>query len=600
MNDSLDPKEQSRKVAVFAYAAGIDAFHRNDRKIIHFLVESGFEPTVVQCKGVLRSSCPVMKADGLHNSDVLRRSLVCGRCKSTAKKLRNDYPSLDFVDLESLIGNKIENNNGLNLHRPPCSEKRFSIEWKQAVYSDLHTFKCTLETLSENYPKVVIESVKSANISFRAASRLFSGDSFLACFVNHAAYGTNLAIWEAARDAQVLPINQIGCADPAFRNEVINLEKYLLPLMNDEKLDAWRMFSKRPLAIPEITIVSDFLSQNFFGTKHFFYSPPKNRDKSEIAKQLGIKGEGIILALLGSPDERLAALAIEQANISEPESHISGTLRFISLIVEAATLNPDEKFVIRIHPRLLANYRDPVDSIFLQSIMEFLNDCPSNVIINHPSQDISLYDIVPLTKCVLSTGSTAGLHLAAIGLPVILCDPGYDYLIAPDIYFRIATEPQKINQAIQDISNYDLNLTSISAFRFLYFQLYRRAINVEEIFKDAKVSRTKTPNFKQWNLMFAATRQTTKVIQTLIMKFPTLKLLLLRFANQFSNYKESNHKVNLVTTFRLKKLLLSNESVDQQIQKEVLSTNHESSKERESIRHVIEQTRQNLDMSKLT
>lgn len=555
------------KVAVFAYAAGIDSFHRNDRKLIEILVESGFEPTIVQCNGILSSSCPVMKADGITSPDDRRKFLVCKRCKSAAKKLRKDFSELKFTNIETLLSNDSLDEHRKSLSSTDSNNATLYLDWSRTLYEDLHLLKCSIIQLTENYPRLVRASVDSANKTYLAAKRFFSSDNYQAAFVNHAVYGTNLAIWEAAKTSRVATYNVVGVSDPLFRNILVQIENKLIPRMDSEKLTAWEKFAQFKLGADEIKRVYDYLWVNIFSNRVFNYSlassPPTARkvlDKLELKET-----ENVALVLLSSPDERIAASSTGEIKTSESDWNQNSIRKFIKLVIETAYIRPEITFVIRIHPRMGSNYREKSVSPFLEKTIELLADCPSNVVVDHPSMNISLYDLAAVTTCVLTIGSTAGLNLAALGIPVVLCDPSFDWQIPSNVYYKVATQPHELDEAITTVQDFDAVENSIKAFRFLSFHLHHRSVNSSEI--DAPDDSSKKSGSNIFYNRFTQLLQ-SKMISIFFRKIAiklTLKLLLLLALETTKKYKNSKVGADFQTKTRIQRLISHNESIDQQI-----------------------------------
>lgn len=582
-----------KNVAVFAYAAGIDAFHRNDRKLIKLLIESGFEPTIIQCNGILSSSCPVMKADGITTADDKRKFLVCKRCKSAAKKLRNDFSKCKFTNIETLLSDKFLDKQIQSLSSTGSTDSELFPDWRQALYEDLHLFKCSVIQLTENYPRQVCASIDSANKAYIAAKRFFTSEAYQAAIVNHAAYGTNLSIWKAAKNAGVSTFNLIGVADPLMRNTLLQIEKELIPQMDREKLTAWEKFSQISLEIGEIERVYDYLLANIFSNQFFNYSPPSSLPTTvELLRQLGLKNSNnVILVLLSSPDERAAASGVGELNINESDWNQNSIRKFIMLVIETARIRPETNFVIRIHPRMAANRREKSVSPFLELTLELLSDCPSNIIVNHPSQNISLYDIAVLTKCVLTIGTTAGLQLVALGFPVVLCDSSFDWQQPLDIYYRNVSKPHELSEAIKNIKDFDAVKNSIKAFRFLSFHLHHRSVNSSEIDTPKNSSKKLESNIIDNRFFNLLQSRLLSTFYEQIRDKLTIKLLLMLILETTKKYSDSNVDFDFYTKTRIRRLISYDESIDQQVKKDIRHTKTSPDFESEYIQSLVEKVR---------
>jgi hypothetical protein len=327
MENRVDANVSSR-VAVFAYAAGIDTFHEADRNLVRLLKECGFEPSVVQCNGVLQSACPVTMADGVIAPEDKRRVLCCTRCKSVAAKWRREADGIKFVSLESLLQDKVPDGRQTT---PLASDGSYLIDYRKALYSELLLFKCRIDVLLRTHTSVALAAINSYYQARFAAKKLFESGAYLACFVNNALYGTNRAVWESAEEADVTGVNVVASSSPEMSSRAVTLESTLLPYLDENRLHGWRAVRDAPLSANEIEQVERYLYLSITPNRYFRYSSPASSHGLQRARTLfnGGQSDSVVLVVLSSPDERQSAESVGVLPSETRDSHLRAVQEFI-------------------------------------------------------------------------------------------------------------------------------------------------------------------------------------------------------------------------------------------------------------------------------
>ena len=564
---------ESKAVAVFAYAAGIQSFHQGDRNLVALLKESGFKPTVVQCGGLLRQSCPVIAADGILNPESPWRSLCCARCKSMARKWRRDCPDVSFIQLESLTDQVPSDENHNQSPKSSDDLTNLKINDMQALYSDLLLYKCNVETLLKKHPVVVRAAVNSFNTAQLAAKRLFNEGKYSACFVDNALYGTNRAIWEVAKLLGISTVNVHLAPDSRADGGALLLESEVLPHLDQDRKWAWRVAADIPLTSEEVQQVEAHLASSIAPRGRFQYSSAassggRNRVKLEFLK--GRSGP-IVLAVLSSPDERLSAEAVGALPNQDKDRHISAVWDFLQLIQDTAAMNPAATFVVRIHPRMGSNQRDRFESPFLKEILNRLSRSPENLIVNHPYEGLSLYDLAAFSSHILTMGSTAGIQLAALGMPVILCDPVYDWTVPNDVYFDLATTPKRLTEILNSATERNPVDLAQRAFRYLHFYIHKRAICIHElersITSDSQLTVRLT--FESGGKLQRLRTVLSGHFKSKVRQHPILKACLLYLRWLFAPLGLLEFRSCASHSYRVQQLILHNQSMDSLLAEEL-------------------------------
>ena len=89
-------------------------------------------------------------------------------------------------------------------------------------------------------------------------------------------------------------------------------------------------------------------------------------------------------------------------------------------LVQWAEKRQDVFLLIRPHPRELPNKREGQRSQHVERLTATLAEVPSNVRVNWPSDNISIYDLALETDLLLNSWSAVGTELLLYGVPVVL------------------------------------------------------------------------------------------------------------------------------------------------------------------------------------
>jgi hypothetical protein len=153
---------------------------------------------------------------------------------------------------------------------------------------------------------------------------------------------------------------------------------------------------------------------------HAYSSPAGSSPVTTILNNSGDwKDKKIILVATSSPDELLATES--SGVIKYGGKYLFETqIEWINFLIGKAKENPELIIIIRVHPREFPNKREGVKSENAHRLEKIFEHLPSNVVINWPSQNISIYDLIPNVDIVLTFWSTVGLEASIFGCPIII------------------------------------------------------------------------------------------------------------------------------------------------------------------------------------
>jgi len=155
---------------------------------------------------------------------------------------------------------------------------------------------------------------------------------------------------------------------------------------------------------------------------------------------------------------------------------------WLELVAEMMRLHPETLFVIRAHPDEM---RPGTKKQSNESVQDWIHSRGihqwSNVVFIGPVEYLSSYELIQQAKFVIVYNSSIGLEAALMGAPV-LCGGKARYTQYPTVFFPHS--PEAFRRQAEEL----LDAESISippefqrnARRFLYYQLYRASIPLDE------------------------------------------------------------------------------------------------------------------------
>jgi hypothetical protein len=194
-------------------------------------------------------------------------------------------------------------------------------------------------------------------------------------------------------------------------------------------------------------------------------------------------------------------LSLQESRIYnfDKSSLFKSQIDWLNYLIDKARVNPDICFIIRVHPREFPNKRDGVKSKNAEKLEEIFNSLPSNVIINWPADDISLYELIGTVDLVLTFWSSAGLEASAFGCPIIIPEnPICAYTAIADKCSE--TIEQYWNDILEGLNiSWNINRV-IKTFRWMWLNHFGGTISLESSkFRKSKVRRH-LYNIRNWTL----------------------------------------------------------------------------------------------------
>lgn len=469
--------ETQLSVTVFAYCCGSETDHTLDRRLVSLLSEANLDPTVVLCNGILKKSCPVMFADGVSTSNSLVKKLTCARCKLKSKRWQQDQQNIRFITIESLLQTKYRSARAVRLaiRHMVYKLREDTALYRKLLYNDLLRVKCDIRTLEQEHQSSIQRSLESSSVMKLA---LEAGIPRQTVLVHNALYGTNAMIWDFAQANTLDICSYYGSFNPVDRTRLVHIERVALPQLDQLKLGVWRHLRDNVLSHASTKRVTDFLKLGLTVNRSFQFSKPPATGRDVLEKFQIDHSTRVVLALFSSPDETISAFEVGVFCPPNPAKVRSAPLDFLRLVMDVARALPDKLFIVRLHPRMGRTARERPESSYLGEIVSLLSAAPSNVLINEPSDEISLFDVAQFADVALSMGTTAAIQIGAMGVPIVNCSPDFGAPYPLDLYEDIATDPLSLAEILGRVSRFSDIALVTRRFRFLDYYLSGRGVRL--------------------------------------------------------------------------------------------------------------------------
>jgi len=382
------------------------------QRAIHLLARrwsTESEITIVSCDAHRKSPCPAQRS--LHLSEASSpesRALVCSRCRACTQL----SPSIRYCSIGDYSVPPTE------LPKSLSELLNFQLDnlplGRVALYDLLLAMKRAPHEIPEAGIADVTAAISDTTDIYLRMRLLLEKEKFDCLILNNELYAMNAA---AALAAASLNIETFNLHLGDFRSQAdrsINIrrggENYLSMRSDlspttegDDAVE--RQFGR---------LLRQEYKNRFYRRHSLTYSPRSPRFRKQKDRKILIDRYRASL-ILSSPDEQYTyrfAKGIPRDDFSQVD--------VLDAFYEFAEENSSERFLVRLHPRLLSNRRDVNEASALDTIREALNRAPANVDFDGLHGFRPILSVLRQSELVVVSWSSLALDAAALGIPVVL------------------------------------------------------------------------------------------------------------------------------------------------------------------------------------
>jgi len=465
----------TKKILFFSPHALIRNHAIPEANISYALKESaGSEVTYIGCEGALGAGCTThFFAQKFNNNNDSEKSNLCKQCKKSQHRLAGKlgfsrYSLEDFLTQEDyrLIEEFLNSPSPLEISID-------GIEIGRIASFDviLHIKEYSESSLLGKHYKLYKSVLKSCLIVYYSLTNYIKAYSVDVLFLYNTLYSGNRVAMHLAEKNGTLTYSLHATSNFSHRLSRLEVyrgvsqqhQAYIKKLWLDVK-------DKIILSGKSIENTCLHMSSLLDSKLVFTYSPKANKTDPRTFYNIPIN-QNVVLVTLSSNDERFAASFSGVQEFTSTASAFSSQLDWINYVITMSRQLTNIRFVIRPHPRDFPNKRESKLSEFGQKLSN-LFDGEDQLVIDWPSNKISVYDWIPFTSLLLYSWSSIAKEFALFGVPTLgFCDSLITY---PPSITTIQTSKDLYREVIEKCGSLPLDTTKIID-TFKWYELEHQA-----------------------------------------------------------------------------------------------------------------------------
>ena len=401
----------------------------------------------------------------------------------------------DYTITEALIDSaSLENWPELMLNNVPIG--------RYAAYEFLLNYKIMGTNVPPELFDVYLNQLRNSTLTLLSAEKIIDIENPDYVVTYNRLYGVNHAFLAVAEARGIPTYSLQGGGHITHRGETMTMFKESQTQFQLFHSESWKSYQQAPIGEEEVNLVASHFDGLLEGSSAFAYSSAfEASDPSLLRDRFGIPQDAkVALIPMSSEDELNAAqLADLLPDTSQLPNLFEDQFAWIRFVFEYAKQRPEVKFILRLHPRMYPNKRENVTAPVVARVMELLEEAPSNIVVNLPSDNVSLYDLMQILDVVLGYRSSVGAELAAFGLPVV-SPANKDFFTYPSEINRIGSSAQEYTLKLDQALSEGWSIENVRAsFRWYAYLFSRIAVDFSESVSAKPIAiRPKNPGFKLW------------------------------------------------------------------------------------------------------
>lgn len=388
------------------------------------LIDGGHNVVHAWCDGLFDKLCICMVANGLSlDSDVSAKQRICSFCKQNKSLLQSKF-SFNGVNLEDFLDStevafidteisRLSPNDYYDYEHNGIPIGRLSI------YETMLRFKKnTLRIESDIEADYYKTWLKNAFCVAVAAPKIIEHIKPDKLLIYSNTYSSNNVINFYAKDVGIDSYSMTAWDNLANFYRGLNIVKGYNLEHYHGLFNMWEKVKHKHFPSKLIKKILPHMLSQIHAKTFVTYSKGKQSDKNILDYFKISKNQKIVSAMMSSYDEIIASYAIGEFTTHETRL-FKNQAEWIGALIEYFKVRPDLFLIIRVHPREFPNHREGQKSKNAELYEKLLTNLPSNIVVNWPSDNISVYDLAEHVDLVLNGFSSSGLEMALLGIPVL-------------------------------------------------------------------------------------------------------------------------------------------------------------------------------------
>ena len=408
-----------KKLLFFSPHTGIWEHAFPEALLAESLMKSGHDIYYVTCGEVFKNHCEAMSAVQMgHDATLEKKSRVCAQCQFQGDLLRHNL-QLPGCRLADVLSETDLTWAQANLSAAPDEGfDDYLVDGmpvgRCALYALLLHAKKTDLNLNDEERAIYRVELFNTLLSLAAAKKLVAQEKPDRVIVYNALHPVN-HIFKQYVESLGIPCYALNAsANLAHRLQFISLTRGVDVFA--QQIEAWPRYRKISAGPVQMANAIDHFATTILGERRATLSI-SHEMAGDLRVRFGVPGGAkVLVATMSSYDERFAAETVGAIDDFAGRLIFDRQVDWIAAVIEYVADRPDLFFIVRVHPRefrgVISQHATALETLF--------NKLPTNVRINWPTDEISLFDLAEITDVFLNAWSTAGKEMGLLGMPVVL------------------------------------------------------------------------------------------------------------------------------------------------------------------------------------
>jgi len=417
------------KVLFFAPHSGIWVHAFPEALVSEALVKHGHDLVYITCGKVFSQQCVVMDAARVGwQSEESQREDVCRQCVASRDLLRREF-KLAGYDLGRVLD--ADDHNQVEDILARTTTKSFP----DLVVEDVPVGKLATYELLLRHKKLSLDlndgewseyqiSLRYVLLSLFGARKILDRERPDYIVVYNSLYSVNRTVCMLGERRGIPHYFLHAGGNLAHRLQSLMFGRDYTFRYVKRLIEKWPEFRQLPCSPGVMRQITDHFFVLLGGSSVFTFSSGAGKSPRDLSHFFGVgAGQRVLVATMSSYDERFAAEVVG-ALPSDYSQLFPRQVDWIRAVVKWVSTRPDLFLIVRVHPREFpGTMRSGGKSEHARLLEQLFATLPSNVRVNWPTDEVSIYDLADIADVFLNAWSTAGKEMSLLGIPVVIYSP---------------------------------------------------------------------------------------------------------------------------------------------------------------------------------
>lgn len=248
---------------------------------------------------------------------------------------------------------------------------------------------------------------------------------------------------------------------------------------------SWERYRLIGLSSEEVRHAYIHIREMILAKSPWVYSvAARGASTTEIRNFFGVQShQKVLLATMASGDEQFCySLVASAPDGQRPMTEFQ--VEWLNKLIQWVGDKPDLFLIIRVHPREFPNKREAVISPHVEKYKAVFQNLPKNIIINWPTDNISMYDLFKIVDVGLNNTSSAGLEMMCFGIPIVEYDSTQLFAYPVEFSYDANSSQDYFSRILKALDNGKDSASFYKACQWLEYRSNVIAIDISDGFEE--------------------------------------------------------------------------------------------------------------------